>query len=170
MISFELDYINNENRQLLKKFDCGHEGLNNFLVEQAEKYGNEKVGTTQLILNEDNRELIGYFTLRNTALMVTIDDKLRGEPAIEIMMLAIDEKYQNRGIGSDILNYLMMNIYQYSIEFAATKMVVLHSLKRCIGFYEKQEFMRLEWFMQMLYDSCQDNCVSMYYNMLRYGR
>jgi ribosomal protein S18 acetylase RimI-like enzyme len=144
--------------------------MNNFLKEQTQYYELHKLGTTQLILNDDTNELLGYFTLKNTAMLINLDDKkLRGESAVEILRLAIDKKYQNLGIGSKTLKAILMDIYQYSLEFAAVKMVVLYSLPKSVDFYIKNQFLPLKYFMNMLYDECQNNCVSMYFNMLNFG-
>lgn len=167
MIPFYIDYISDENRSKLSVFDCGHEGMNNFLVCQAEKYSNSYDGLTRLLIHKKTKNVIGYYTLKNTSLIFKPDNKLRGIPAIEIFRLAIDKDFQDQGIGTKVLQKIFFDAYEYTNTFSSAKMIVLYALnnEQCLKFYKKLKFIEMEEFFEMLYDECIHNAVPLMVNL-----
>lgn len=147
-------------------FDCGDEGLNNFLRLKANKCSDptDCRGTTTLVTY--NRALVGYYTLKNTSLLFKPDSrKLRGIPAIEITYLAIDKRYQKQGYGSTILQNIIYETFRYSEEFSEVNAIVVSSLKDKVHFYEKNKFVKFTEIFDLPYDSCREVTEQMFLNM-----
>jgi GNAT superfamily N-acetyltransferase len=169
MIPFVYDDINDDTRKLLSSFNCGHEGMNNYLVYLAEKHTQQFDATTTLVIHEDNNDLIGYFTLKNTCMMFKPNDKqTEGKPALEIYRLAIDTRYQSKGVGTRILKNIILRTYEYSINFSSAKIIVLQAInnERCLNFYNKSCFKELGQYFEMIYDKECSNTIPMMLNVL----
>lgn len=157
-----IDKFDNE---YYKDFDCGDEGLNNFLKLKSFKNSNpyDCKGTTTLVTL--NGKLIGYYTLKNTSLLFKADNKLRGIPAIEITYLAIDKEYQRQGYGSTIIQNIIYETFEYSDKFSEVNAIVVSSLKDKIGFYLDNKFVKFTDVFDLPYDSCRDTTEQMFLNM-----
>lgn len=167
MVSFHIDYISDENRSKLSEFNCGHEGMNNFLVQKAEEYSNSYDGLTTLLIHNDTKKVIGYYTLKNTSLLFKPDNKLRGIPALEIFRLAIDKNFQDQGMGTKAVQKIFSDAYEYTNIFSSTKMIVLYALnnERCLNFYKRLKFMEMGEFFEMLYDECMHSTIPLMVNL-----
>lgn len=167
MTSFYTDYISEENRSELSLFDCGHEGMNNFLVFKAEEYSDLYDGLTKLIIDNKTKKIIGYYTLKNASLLFKPDDKIRGIPAIEIFRLAIDNKYQDKGIGTEVLKTIFSDAYEYSNTFSSSKMIILYAInsEKCINFYKKSKFKDVGEFFEIPYDECRKSTIPLMLNL-----
>lgn len=162
-----IEVLDDGSSKLAMQFDCGNDGLNNYLREKALGDQKDNSSTTTLILKKYKKRLsiIGFYTLKNTSLMLKADEKLRGYPAIEIVFFAIHKKYQRRGIGSKYLKDIIYKAIQSSNNFSAAKVLILSSLNETAGFYKKFGFCEMNGFLEMLYDECRDTTTPMFLNL-----
>jgi ribosomal protein S18 acetylase RimI-like enzyme len=93
-----------------KSFDCGIEPLNSFLKMTAMQNEKKNLTRTYILSSEENKNtIVGYFTLTTGEALVPDDAKkpLRKyphpAPILKIARLAVDEDYQNQGIGKFLL-------------------------------------------------------------------
>lgn len=98
-------------------FDCGIQELNNYLIRYALQDTKRNL-TRVFVSQESNDEISGYYTLSplsfNKCDLPPINaDKLPNYPvpAILIGRLAVDSKYQKRGIGGELLIDAFKRIY-----------------------------------------------------------
>jgi GNAT superfamily N-acetyltransferase len=134
----------------LAAFDCGKPPLNEFLKQQALK--NEgKASRTYVVVAQTGEyagKVVAYYTLASGA--VTHDnapgwakrnmpDPL---PAVVVGRLAVDAKYQGKGIGK----HLMREAMQRSLEVAAqigVRLLIVHAVDdEAINFYVPFGFRR----------------------------
>jgi len=92
-------------------FDCGEEALNEFLRRYARKSHERGGAKTFLAIDDaDRRTIIGFYTLSPASLDYarTPDIVRRGlarhdVPGFRLARLAVDRKWQGRGIGGQLL-------------------------------------------------------------------
>lgn len=150
----------------LNDFNCGDEGLNDFLHGVAFRYHKKGLGKTYLIINDANNDIMGYYTLRCNGLPYL--DKESGmqkiKPVVEITRFAIDCQYQNQKLGITVLARIITeDIIEGIVSIIGVEAVYLLSLESAIGFYEKVGFEELsEEFQQLIQESdVGDECKAM---------
>lgn len=103
----------------LEAFKCVEDDLNEFLVDEAKDYETELLAKTYLVVNEENGDLIAYFSLLNDTVRLEDTEKSTANrinrkipnskrrkhyPALKIGRLAVDTRYAGMGFGELILN------------------------------------------------------------------
>jgi hypothetical protein len=91
--------INENDTKQLKRFKCGNTSMEVFLTEEAYLRHRFGEGVTKLLIDEDNNELIAYFTLKCGVMRIDdpeMYDVPREIPCIEISRLAVANKWQWR--------------------------------------------------------------------------
>lgn len=144
----------------IKSFDCGDADLNDFLFNDAKTYLKHLRYTT-FILETDN-DIIAYYSLANDLLAITNIEDFSEEmsnrnidsvfwesfvnqkyyPAVKIGRLGVDVKYQDKGIGTFILESLTRSfIYnnKTGCQFMTVDSINDNS-QRTIRFYERNGF------------------------------
>ncbi len=95
----------------LISFDCGDTDLNEFLKEDAQKYKNQLIAKTYLVIY--NTQVIAFFSIMNDSIKLdpleTENTKklqrLHEYPALKIRRLAVDKRFKKKGIGTFIFKY-----------------------------------------------------------------
>lgn len=110
----ELDIEPFRETQRVRGFSCGNRDLDEFLnTEQVERYEQEGLGRTYLVFYEGGP--VAYFTVSFGSLRIEYlktwksfsrmsEMQLEAIPALTIGRLAVDRRYQTRGIGRALLN------------------------------------------------------------------
>jgi len=126
-------------------FCCSDDDLNDFLKSDAKKSQEDLISRTYLCLGGDS--ILGYLTLVTDTIEVKLiekDDSVEGYPyprypAIKIARLAVDEKFEGRGIGRFLLFWATGKVYQLSKEVGC-RYITLDSKRESLTFYEKFGF------------------------------
>lgn len=163
-INIEFDYITPETHDMILYFDCGDDGLNRYLKEKAYQDEKNNLITVHLAIDTDREKIIGYYALKNTSLLYTVDKKgIRGIPSTEIYMFAIDKdyqgkKYNRKNFSSFILDNAINKITNCSEEISASRFIIVNSLKRSLNFYKiYNKFEEFEPYMSYLNDDASIN-------------
>ena len=105
----------------LPAFDCGDEDLNAFFQEDAFNYDAQLLGRSYCFLSALEGDIAAIFTLSNSAIRVAelpnnAKRKLvklipwvkqgRNYPAVLIGRLGVNQKYRNKKIGSQIIDFI----------------------------------------------------------------
>lgn len=125
------------------------------------------MGVTHVLVerNENNEAIaiLGYVTLRMTSFTSQSEDgKKACHPSLEIAELAVNEKYERTGIGSDLVNYAIYTADWIRKKYVALKYICLCADPMAVGFYQKNRFQKLEDYYEMPYDGANNNCIPMY--------
>ena len=124
------------------KFDSGDYDLNEFLYKESIEYCKSNLAVVYLIFNEN--KLIGYFSLSSDSIKVIekLDINLKYYPSMKIGRLAVDKKYQNSGIGTWIIDWIIgftINIrWSHGIRYLS---VDAYNNPQTLNFYSKNEFL-----------------------------
>ena len=140
---------------VLTAFDCGDSDLNEFLLEDAKHFLEKRIANTFIL--EDNGCIAAYFCLLNdkvSRVEVTnsrwkkIKDsfpegkRFRSYPAIKIGRFAVSKEYQDRNIGSMLLD-LLKDQLNTQVSQSAFRFITVDAYLSAIHFYQKNGFVEL---------------------------
>jgi len=127
-------------------FDCGEEGLNRYFRTQATQDIRRHVANCFVAVEAVSGQIAAYYTL--SAASIPITDLPPGEskrlprypaiPAVRIRRLAVDRRFQGRGLGAAMLADAPARVIQSDI--AAFMLVVDAKNDAAVAFYQGHEF------------------------------
>lgn len=118
------------NSHELSQFDCGKEPLNDWLCQRALKSEGK---SARCFVACDGHVVVGYYAMAAGA---AAREKAPGKlarnmpeaiPVVIIARMAIDRRYQGRGLGAALLNDAFMRILNASREVGA-RAVLVHAI------------------------------------------
>ncbi len=128
----------------LTEFDCGEPVLNDWLKKRALANNNR---TSQTFVIQIKNIAIGYYSLAAGAIELrSAPPKLKRNsvdpiPVIILGRLAIDEKYQGKGLGPDLLRDAIIRAIRIS-EDVGVRALLVHALNDdAVRFYRHFEFL-----------------------------
>ena len=157
-----------------KSFDCGNQDLNDFLLSDSKPYLNKLLSVTYILENDE--DIVAYFSVSNDKISIPDSDKATWRrikslfphskhrsdyPAVKIGRLAVNSKYANNGIGSDILNFVKEDFISGNRTGCA--FVTVDALREAIPFYLRNDFRYLD---KASTESDSDTCL-MYYDLTK---
>lgn len=135
------------NNHNLSSFSCLSQELNDFLKNDALNDQKNMISRTSLCFWKD--KLAGFFTLiADTIEAKAVIDGIehyeyRKYPGVKIARLAVDSRFERRGIGT----YLLLAAIGKTLsvcESIGCRYILVDSKKNSIGFYQKNEFKLVE--------------------------
>lgn len=145
-----IEFLSNNHNK--KDFDCGHERLNNYLGNQAGQDIKRKLAGCFVLAVKDSNLIQGYYTLSNNSIPLenlpeSIKKKLPKSyssiPTTLLGRLAIDIKFQGKGIGKILLIDALKRSYETSKEIGSFAVVVDPIDEGAEKFYNNYDFIRL---------------------------
>ena len=133
----------------LEAFKCADGDLNDFLMDEAKDYQTELLAKTYLVVNEENGDLIAYFSLLNDTVRLEDTEKSTANrinrkipnskrrkhyPALKIGRLAVDTRYARMGFGEEILRTIR-TMFRYGNR-AGCRFLTVDALASATGFYQ----------------------------------
>lgn len=133
----------------LESFKCADGDLNDFLWNEAIGYQDELLAKTYLVVNEENGELIAYFSLLNDTIRLEETDKSTANrinrkipnnkrrkhyPALKIGRLAVDSRYASVGFGERILKAICLMFRRDNR--TGCRFLTVDALASATGFYQ----------------------------------
>ncbi|MEW4368755.1 GNAT family N-acetyltransferase [Paenibacillus kandeliae] len=115
----------------IKAFTCGNSSMDYFLIQESYPSHIERESSTTLIYSQN--KLIGYYTLRHTALSsllptLTPDKDIQ---ILDIARLAIAQPFQGKGYGTEIMNTILHMAVQFNERY-----IVLDAIKDVAQWYK----------------------------------
>ena len=163
--NIEILNVSEVDQSLLKRFHCNEPNLAAFLNNLAITYNNAGIGNTTVIIDDDRKAVIGYYTLKCTNVKV-FDEEMHYEPrfipAIEVSRFAVDKKYEGIGFGKQIFSFALDVIDDVRKKIVGVQAVILFSLPDVTAFYEKFGFQVLDKTMAVYKCSENEDCICMY--------
>ena len=96
-------------------FRCGADDpLDSFLTDYSFEYDESRLGNTYLIFPENPTVILGFYTLKTSAIQTFSSDtkEYTALPMIEIARLAVHYEFQHSGIGRKIFyDYILPKVY-----------------------------------------------------------
>jgi len=139
----------------LSRFDCGNNDLNDFIKNDALNQQEDNLSATKVVICDG--EIIGFFSLLSDSIeLKKIRDektkksikihlpRVKKAPAIKIGRFAIDKKYSNKGIGSNIMEHILLNILELTAD-VGMRFVLIEAYAKAYNFYVKNnKFLNLK--------------------------
>lgn len=138
----------------LSKFLYESDDLNDFIKNDALKQQEENLSTTQLVLCDN--EIIGFFSLLTDTIEIKYiqDNKSIGSikghkpqvkllPGIKIGRFAINDKYANKGIGTEIIKQIILDIISLSKQIGL-RFIIVDAYANAYYFYKKTNFVNIK--------------------------
>lgn len=131
-----------ERSDVREGFGCGEPSLDRFLRRYAwQNQVRYRLGVTYVTVDDSSRRVLGYFTL--AAASVSSDESpVRAPtgyaevPCIRIGRLAVDERVQGMGLGSELVRVALV-IARSESERVGCAGVIVDALPEAVGFYER---------------------------------
>lgn len=127
--------------------------LKTFIQKKAKKYQANSIARTYGLF-DSNEKIIGYITLVCSEVVVDnkennicVDNKLpklTSYPAIKIARLAIDRRYQGKGLGNYMVSFSIALAKDMVMPHVGCRFVVVDSKKTAVNFYERLGFTLLD--------------------------
>jgi len=126
-------------------FDCGHDVLNDFLRRLAGQQQRRGFGKTYVALKDDGTDVIGFVTIsvgQVEARVIPVPLKLPRHPVpmLRIGRLAVDKRYQGKGIGQDLLAFALRLALEFAERVGLYAVVVDAKDVQVAGFYRRLHF------------------------------
>lgn len=164
-IQYEIELIKPDDYNKIQAFSCGNMKMDHFYHEELIHHGivDTDDGLPFKVINIDNGDIIGVFSLAASAILIQVDKYTHMLPAIKIDTFAIDMNYQKlhmdeyskSSINSDDHFYLSDSIMcdvikkcrDISEQYATVKYIILFADKKAKRFYERNFFLDFDDFM-----------------------
>ena len=134
-----------ERSDVREGFACGEPSLDRFLLRYAwQNQARYRLGVTYVAVDDATRRVSGYFTL--AAASIACDEPpvrppggCAEFPCIRIARLAVDQRVQGMGLGSELV-HAALAIALAESERVGRAGVVVDALPEAVGFYERFGF------------------------------
>ena len=142
--------LNTEHRK--NEFSCGKEMLDNYLHKQANQDIKRKLSACFIINDKESNLIKGYYTLANnsipqnvipTQFQKKLPKSYSSIPTTLLGRLAIDNRFQGKGIGKLLLIDALKRSYEISKNIGSFAVVVDPLDKDAEKFYDRYGFIKL---------------------------
>lgn len=132
----------------VEKFSCGNADLDDFLKTDALSNMDDWVSVTKVIFVD--KVLAGYFTITPDTIhkgRVEYSDKVaeypyQKYPAVKLARLAVDEQFQHRGIGTELMADFFKTARKV-VKSAGGRYVTVDAKNTACAFYERFGFRKV---------------------------
>jgi len=144
------EHLNPKHRK--KEFSCGKDMLDNYLHKQANQDIKQKLSACFVLNNKETNLLKGYYTLANNSIAqdlipIEYQKKLPNSykliPTTLLGRLAIDSRFQKKGVGKILLIDALRRSYEISKSIGSFAVVVDPIDEDAERFYDKYGFIKL---------------------------
>jgi GNAT superfamily N-acetyltransferase len=129
----------------IEEFDCGRDELNRYLVRYA--WSNQQAGAAQTYVGLAGDQVVGYHTLAaGQAMREDAPERLtkgfarHPVPVMLLARLAVDRRWQGKGVGKALLRDAMQRTLQ-AADIAGIRAMAVHAKDaEACTFYERFDF------------------------------
>lgn len=170
-IEFDIHRLTTERLEYTKNFKCGNEEIDKYLKVKAledMEFGNS---VTKIIVNKQNNDIIGYYSICCTSIIMENYRHRYFCPAIEIKMFALDECYQGIIFSDEdkddmFSDHIFCEVIRKTVEitelYVGAKAIMLYSVPKAINFYKRNWFETFEDYMLKDDNLYIKGCIPMY--------
>ncbi|MBB3697521.1 GNAT family N-acetyltransferase [Flammeovirga yaeyamensis] len=132
-----------------KRFDCTNESLNKYLKETANQDQKDRLAVVYVSYDEQANEIKGYYTLSNDGISASdvpehFKAKYKNLNVTLIGRLAVNSKYQGKGVGGALLAHAIKTCIMASNVIASSAIIVDPIDKKAVSFYKHYGFIVLD--------------------------
>lgn len=135
-----------------KSFNCGHDGLNRYLHEQARQDAEKRVAAPFVLIQPNNPKVLGFYTLSSSIVPVEeLPEKLKKRlpryghlPVTLLGRLAVDRTVHGQGVGEFLLIDALRRSLEAAKQIAAMAVIVDAKDENAENFYRHFEFQQFQ--------------------------
>lgn len=127
------------------------------------------MGVTHVFIDENEetqeKKIAGYITLRSSSLIMDSGENYKlGYPALEISELAVDQDYEGRNLGTDMVKFAISEALELNERTIGIQYIILCADPQAVGFYSNRNvgFKEIPMYQQIPRESRNKNCTPMY--------
>lgn len=166
-----IEILNDENVGLAWNFGVNPDSCNNpehyenfirFSALSDQKYGR---GTTHLLIDEEERKLMGFITLRASSLIKIYSHMKEGHSALEISEIAVDKEFERIGVGTVLVNFAIALASRFNESALGIEYITLCSDPSALDFYLNKKrfgFGKLEDYHELPRDGWNNDCIPLF--------
>lgn len=151
--------------QHIREFQTSYENIGKYLKDPNRAFAYQDTGQarTTLFFDSGADRLAAYASLKCSSLRLQLSPaQATVLPAVELIMLCVDDRYRRKGVGEAALSYLIRELYDMR-KIVGVQLVTLFSVRDAVDFYkQKFGFSQLSQGMQLFLTPEYANCVPMY--------
>ncbi|WP_022654824.1 GNAT family N-acetyltransferase [Aquaspirillum serpens] len=142
-------HVRDVDNEVLKRFTCGRDQLDEFLLENARDYDEHGITSTVVVFVPGRKTPAGYFSLSADSVRLTefeelelglpFDAPISYYPAVKLTKLATASDLQSRGIGEAIVNLICGLVIEAPFAVRVLTVDAVNQPK-VIAFYQKMGF------------------------------
>lgn len=112
---------------------------------------------------ENGKKILGFYAIRSSSLILGTTDggEKLGEPALEIVELAVHKDYRGYGIGKTMMQNIFATAYQLNSEFLGIKHLVVCAKETAMTYYEQFKFKQIPGYQNIPRSSDNEGCIGM---------
>lgn len=127
-------------------FDCGDDGLNDYLRQYAGQHDRKGLGRTYVAVERGSEAVKGYYTISSGAVSFeVVPENLPRHPVPVVLLarLAVDRTTQGQGLGAMLLIHALKRALDVSEQLGVHAVAVDALNESARAFYLKYGFMEL---------------------------
>lgn len=170
-IKFNVYKLSDEYSSLIERFECGNKEIDKYLKYKA--LGDMESGNslTRIIVTKNNEEIIAYYSINCSAIVMEDHSHKYFSPSVEIKMFAVNDKYHSIPYSKDeddicFSDYLLCLIIKEIVDFTenicGANSIILYSVPYAINFYERNGFELFREYMLSSDDNYLNGCEPMW--------
>lgn len=154
-IKFDVCKLEKEHLKLIQNFKCGNDEIDKYLINKALNDMEFGKSVTKIFINKNINEIIGYYSVNCSSIVMENYEKRYFSPAIEIKMFALDTKYHKMLYEKDndekfseiLFSKIIKDIYNITENYCGASHIILYSVPYAIKFYKDIGFEDFEEYM-----------------------
>lgn len=127
----------------LHKFCCENDEVNEYLYNIALISNEKLLSKTYIIINKENNDIVGFFTLSASLLKLKESKKydISGVPAILLGRIGVDNKYRHQYIGEFLLE-MALGICEEVKELIGCRLILTENVagSKILDYFKKLGF------------------------------
>ena len=152
-ITTDFDFVQLTKDTPLLPFVSEDEDLNNFLTEDAKNYSADLMAVTYLFIDKQKQQIAAYFSLLNDKMaydprersiwnrinrLIPNNKRRRSYPSAKIGRLAVGKEYANKGLGSQIIEFI--EAFLVVNPKLGCRFLTVDAYAKATDFYRKNDF------------------------------
>lgn len=171
-IKFDIHKLEEQHSSIIQNFNCGNDEIDKYLKYKA--LGDIENGNslTKVAIGKDN-EIIAYYSINCSAIVMENHNHKYFSPAIEIKMFAVNSKYHKIPYSDDdddtfathLLCFIIKEITKITEETCGASSIILYSVPYAKKFYSDIGFEPFEEYMVSNADMYLKGCRPMWFKL-----
>lgn len=129
----------NHDRQ---NFDCGQDEINTYIKNFANQHTKKNIAKIHILIDENNpNQIIGFYSLSNTELVMKIKGYPNKIPAILIGKIGVDKQFQGQGLSKVLLSHALDKVKTLGLDTGIAFVIIDAKTDELANYYQRFGFL-----------------------------